>query len=652
VRESCIYLIAEKARSFAEGASFGEAGPYEIVTGRARVHVAPDSVPAGSVDDLELAELDGAGRVVCTTDFAILKPVDAHRGNRRILFDYPNRGCKRALQFFNDAPFSNRPRCLAHAGNGYLMRRGYTVLWIAWQGDMLDGDGRLLLDLPVASDQSGLVTGTARSEFIVDEAGVRVLPLSGRVSVRSHPVASLDKSGVVFTRQKTPDSEPIAIADGEWAFAREETGVAVDFRSQEQAVLPSRTHVRLEAGFQPGWIYRLQYTASEPLILGLGQIVVRDLVDFFRRRPADDRGTANPLAGTVDKAYAWGRSQTGRAIRDFIYRGFNALNGRAVFDGVIINASGAGRLDSSRFANLNAAGSQQYEEHDSASDIFPFAYAPTRDPHTGAVDAILKRPDSDPLVIHISSSSEYWQRRASLVHTDAEGADLPDLERVRLYHWASSPHSSDPNAREPLRGRYDNLSNIVQVSFFFRAVLDALDNWATNGRPPPDSSLPRVRDGTLVSYAEWRASFPVIPGLTLPADANRHPSFPTFVPAVDCDGNETGGVQAPMVAAALGTYAGWNTRSPGYGDGAMHSFYGSYIPFPKTPGDAAAPVDPRRSIVERYETAEGYIAAVKAAGQALVDRGFVLQEDMKLIVVTPRIGAFHGNDCASKRTFP
>ena len=71
-------------------------------------------------------------------------------------------------------------------------------------------------------------------------------------------------------------------------------------RPASTAVLPSRTHVRLEAGFQPGWIYRLQYTASEPLILGLGQIVVRDLVDFFRRRPADDRGTANPLAGTVD----------------------------------------------------------------------------------------------------------------------------------------------------------------------------------------------------------------------------------------------------------------------------------------------------------------------------------------------------------------
>lgn len=632
MRKGSIHLFAEKAQRFADGAVFGDTGAYEFVSGRARVHVAPDSVPAGSVDDLDLAPRDEAGLIVCTTDFAILKPVDQSRGNRRILFDYPNRGSKRALQFFNDAPFTHRPQTLAHAGNGYLMRRGYTVVWIAWQGDLVEGDGRLLLDLPVAHAPSGPVTGRVRSEFIVDEAGVRVMPLSGRVSVRSHPAASLDKTDIVFTRQRTPDSVPVAIAPEEWAFAREETGLGIDFRTPEHAVFASPTHIRLEKGFEPGWIYRLHYTARDPLVLGLGQVVVRDLVDFFKRNTTDELGTPSPLAGMIDKAYAWGRSQTGRAIRDFIYRGFNECDGRTVFDGVIVNASGAGRIDSSRFANLNAAGSQQYEEHDSASDAFPFAYAPTVNPNTGAVDSILKRPGSDPLVIHINSSSEYWQRRASLVHTDAFGDDLPDLDRVRLYHWASSPHSSDPNARQPLRGRYDNLTNIVQVSFLFRALLDALDHWATSGCSPPDSDVPRRRDGTLVSYAEWRAGFPAIPGVNLPGDMNHHPSLPTFVPAVDRDGNEIAGVVPPMVAAPLGTYTGWNTRSPGYGDGAMHSFYGSFIPFPVTPAEAASRGDSRRAVRDRYETAEAYIAAVGACGQALVARGLMLEEDLDLII--------------------
>ena len=95
------------------------------------------------------------GLVRFTGDFSILKPVDPERCNRRIFFDYGNRGNKRMLQFFNDAPPSNDPRTLAHAGNGFLMRRGYTVIWLAWQGDLLPGNGRMVLDLPVARAEAG-----------------------------------------------------------------------------------------------------------------------------------------------------------------------------------------------------------------------------------------------------------------------------------------------------------------------------------------------------------------------------------------------------------------------------------------------------------------------------------------------------------------
>ena len=76
-----------------------------------------------------------------------------------VFFDYGNRGNKRALQFFNDAPHSNDPLSLAHAGNGFLMRRGYTVAWLAWEGDILPGDGRLVLDVPVATNNGRTITG-------------------------------------------------------------------------------------------------------------------------------------------------------------------------------------------------------------------------------------------------------------------------------------------------------------------------------------------------------------------------------------------------------------------------------------------------------------------------------------------------------------
>jgi len=88
------------------------------------------------------------------------------------------------LQFFNDAPASNDPRTLAHAGNGFLMRRGYTVAWLALQGDLLPGNGRLLLDLPVASNGDRPLTGLIRVEYIADRAGITTFPLSGRASVR------------------------------------------------------------------------------------------------------------------------------------------------------------------------------------------------------------------------------------------------------------------------------------------------------------------------------------------------------------------------------------------------------------------------------------------------------------------------------------
>jgi Alpha/beta hydrolase domain len=633
MQQSRVHLLIEERCAFADGIAFGAIGPYEILYGRARVEVAPETVPADSVIDLELAPRDSNGLIGCAADLAILKPADATAGNRRVLFDFPNRGSKRALQFFNDAPFSNRPFSAQHAGNGFLMRRGYTVVWIAWQGDLLPGDDRLLLDLPAARQTGAPILGTARSEFIVDEPGTRTTPLSGRVSVRSYPAHSLDKSRVTFTRRRDPDSEPIAIAPQMWDFAREEKGIGIDFRTEEHAVIPSPTHIRLKGGFEPGWIYQLSYEATDPLILGLGQIVVRDVIDYLKHRATDDSGAPNPLGiGTAAKVYAWGRSQTGRAIRDFIYRGYNEIAGRQVFDGAIINASGAGRLDFSRFANLNAGGSQQYEDHANPSDAFPFAYMPTIDPRSGRSDAILKRPASDPLIIHIQSSSEYWQRRGSLIHTDAAGNDLSEADNLRLYHWASSQHSSDPTAPQPRRGRFENLTNIVQTSFFFRALLDALDAWATSGRPPPASLLPRRRDGTLGSFGAWRASFPTIPGVTLPAAANAHGVFPVFVPLTDSDGNEIAGVRAPMVAAPLGTYTGWNIRAQGFGAGAMHSFNGSYIPLAETPEKARAAGDPRPSILERYASAEDYVKAIKAAADDLVRRDLMLVEDVESVV--------------------
>src|SRR5262245_49214551 len=189
-----ITLEVHERFRFADGAAFGTVGPYERLTGVARFAVDPGDASQQGVTDIGLAPTDRDGRVPFAATFSILRPVDLARGNRRLFFDYGNRGNKRMLQFFNDAASSNDPRTVAHAGNGFLMRRGYSVVWLAWQGDLLPGDGRQILDLPIATDRGrpipGPITGPVRVEFIADQPGITVYPLSGRVSTRSHPTVS------------------------------------------------------------------------------------------------------------------------------------------------------------------------------------------------------------------------------------------------------------------------------------------------------------------------------------------------------------------------------------------------------------------------------------------------------------------------------
>ncbi len=634
-------------RPFAGGARFGGSGAYERIAARAHYRVDPLASPQLGVTDIGLAPRDADGLVGFSADVFILQPADPALGNRRLLFDWGNRGNKRALQYFCDAEHSNNPETAAHAGNGFLFRRGYTIVFGAWQGDLLPGEGRMLLDLPVARHDDGPVTGLVRTEFIADEPGVTCLPLSGCGTTRSHPAISLDTARLTTRPYADAPRQPVPV--GAWSFARLEIGGGLDGLGPDWGVAPSDSHIFLPGGFRPGWIYEIVYEGCDPLVMGLGHVAVRDLVSWLRY----EEGAGNPL-GAIDRAYGYGRSQTGRAIRDFVWQGFNAdARGRRVFDGLMPHVSGAGgKWLNQRFANAVISGGQQHEDHYAPADRFPFAYSSCADPYGGGHDAILKRPDTDPLILHTQTATEYWQRRGSLVHTDCEGNDLAEPEGVRIYHWAGTQHTADPNQREPRRAICEHWLNIAQTSMLFRAMLDALDRWAEDGIPPPPSRYPRIADGTLVPYETWRRQFPSIPGGTVPQAPNKMPAlnfgprsrdgffeteppevlaeegYPVLVPSVDADGNEIAGVHAPMIAAPIGTFAGWNIRRRGVAGGAMHEFSGSYIPFPDTPEERTATGDPRPSLLERYGDAAGYLQAVEAAAQALIEEGFMLEEDL------------------------
>jgi hypothetical protein len=99
-----IELRIAKREPFADGHEFGPTGAYERITGRAHFAVDPSHPAQSGITDLDKAPTNADGLVEFVSDVIILKPADPSRGNKRVFFDYGNRGNLRAVQFFNDAP--------------------------------------------------------------------------------------------------------------------------------------------------------------------------------------------------------------------------------------------------------------------------------------------------------------------------------------------------------------------------------------------------------------------------------------------------------------------------------------------------------------------------------------------------------------------
>ena len=106
-----------------------------------------------------------------------------------------------------------------------------------------------------------------------------------------------------------------------------------------------------------------------------------------------------------------------------------------------------------------------------------------------------------------------------------------------------------------------------------------------------------------------------------------------LLPSVDSDGNDIAGVRAPMVEAPLGTYTGWNLRDRTHGQGYMHEFTGSYIPFPESTEVKQAIQDSRLSIKERYHDLESYSNTIRAKIEILVEERLMLDEDVERAIL-------------------
>jgi hypothetical protein len=300
----------------------------------------------------------------------------------------------------------------------------------------------------------------------------------------------------------------------------------------------------------------------------------------------------------------------------------------------------------------------QHDHHDYPADRFPFAYEVQRDPLSGREDGILRRSletDTAPLVMHTQSAAEYWTRSGSLPHTDPLGTrDAEPPENVRFYTFGGTQHG--PSAWPPTHGDGQNQQNPGDYRPLLRALLLALDRWASEGTSPPPSAYPRIADGTRVAWDRKSTGFPEIPGVRYP-DVIQVPSLLDFGPrwqserimdrqpprplgdyrvlAARCgpDGNELGCLLPPEVSVPVATYTGWNLRRREAGaENDLVSLMGSYIPFPVTRAAREKAGDPREALQERYGTLDRYLEQLRAACREMQSAGYLLPEDIDRIV--------------------
>src|SRR5262249_55856612 len=149
---------------------FGSTGPYQKLRGRAWFALDPNGPANAAIADLKLAPRDGRGLVTFTADFLMLRPANPILGNGTLLYEVNNRGNIVMLGQLNEAPFTNDPATIADAGNGFLFRQGFTLLWSAWATDVMtnSGDNKLVLHAPAATENGKPITSTVAYDVIVD----------------------------------------------------------------------------------------------------------------------------------------------------------------------------------------------------------------------------------------------------------------------------------------------------------------------------------------------------------------------------------------------------------------------------------------------------------------------------------------------------
>lgn len=623
---------------YADGKPRGDRGGYERWTGKLYFAIDPKSEANRGIADLSLAPQNDHGLVEFSADFEMLVPSDRSQANGAVFYEVNNRGNKTSTSILDGG------------ADDFLCRQGYIVLWSGWIAEVQPGGGKLRLQAPVARENGKPIRGIVRNEVVVDQPTRRA-----SVSHRGNQGSYRPAPGAIATltrREREADARE-TVSQEEWKLIVSEV---------EGGQLPL-VEIEIAGGLKPGWIYEVTYEAEGPLVQGVGLAGIRDIISALKYGSTAE---TNPLLTKakrplVTRALGFGTSQSGRCLRHFLWEGFNAdEKGRKVFDGVISHVAGGGLGSfNHRFASPTRTNGQ-HEEHTFPADLFPFAYGDERDPFTGKTDGILRKSratKTTPKVFHTQSSSEYWHRSGSLVHTDPAGKEDSEIPpEVRVFTFGGTQHG--PGSGFPgVKGGGTQPSNPADYRPFMRGLLVALDAWVRDDVPPPPSVYPRISDGTLVGWKQSESGWPEVPRVLYPqiiqrpviADrgpeweakriATREPPqikghYEVKVPAIGPDGNERGTLNLPAISVPVASFTSWNLRDASIGAaGELLGLQGSYLPLPRSEAVREAAKDPRPSLESLYKSYRDYEAKYLAAAEQLVKDRYLLREDLPRLKV-------------------
>ena len=651
--------------------SYGAAGQYERLAGRAWGELDPKDPLNALIQDIELAkDADGKLRYVAT--WVITRPIDRAKASGLMWHEVPNRGRPVAVMP-DEFELGDIQLVSAWQGDNASIRAGLGTA----VRDTMNVAGNHWLQLPVVKNPDGsTVTGQVYAR-IVNQGGPGAQPLVVQTNPVPYMPASQDtsKATLVSRDGETSDGKvrgerPIASAD--WKFC----GGGTFDEPVPLTKLP--VQICLKGGFDAAKLYQVVYTAKDPYPLGAGFAAWRDLGSFFKYAAADDHGTANPIAGLVKHSIARGRSQSGNYLRGWLHFGFNQDEAkRQVHDGMWPVIAG-------RRIGLNF----RWAQPDGVTELYqagsegPQWWAPHPDrarnlPARSIQDRCMATKTCPKIIEHFGAA-EIWALKLApeWIGTEAK-EDLPLPANVRRYYVASTTHGGGSGGFNASLAEYQKKAkpvtcpgnnwgvgvlpaNPLSHDEPWRAISLHFRNWVTKGVEPPPSAYPTIKAGQLVAPNKQAMGFPTLPGLRPtapetglmvpiidydwgpqfdPIDASGVPSIAPpkirkvltmLVPKVNADGNEVGGIPTVLHEAPLGTYMGWNITAGGakpFYAGQLCYYAGGMVPFARTKAEREAANDPRPSLEERYASHAGYVEAVRKAVEKVKAAGFLREVD-------------------------